>query len=78
MRIRGRRGQHRGERNAARRRAGDRSPHTARAPAGLGRHDRNCRNRARDAVGSTPATGCRSPAEYRYKKFNKYFMREIL
>lgn len=27
---------------------------------------------------SRPATGCRSPAEYRYKKSNKYFMREIL
>ncbi|RQR29774.1 hypothetical protein DIE23_21455 [Burkholderia sp. Bp9143] len=25
-----------------------------------------------------PATGRRSPSESRYKKFNKYFMREIL
>jgi len=33
-----------------------------RAQSGLGRHDRNCCRRARDAVEATPATGCRRPA----------------
>ncbi|TES82201.1 hypothetical protein E2P84_03365 [Burkholderia cepacia] len=66
-------GQHRREPNKARRSTGDR-----RVSAGRGRHERNRRKRAVDATGSPPATVCRSPAEHRYKKFNKYFMREIL